>query len=330
LIQPLTLTFRNKKVFVSLQFNIMKVYTYLLILFLVLLNILSLHSQQIADSLYIPSISSKIYPNQDGTIVYIDEGHNNFHTKEGRYSSFANLLRLDGYQVESYNSTFNEKKLKEVDILVIANALPDSISNPITIPTESAFSKNELSVLKNWVKKGGSLFLIADHMPFAGAAFELAKEFGFEFYDSFVMYSSEEGIIDFEKNKGTLSDNFITKGRSLNENVSQIRSYTGQGFKLPNNAMSILNLDESQTVYLVDTMWVFNDKIDQFPAKNLSQGAVMNIEKGKIAIFGEAAMFTAQLAGSDRTKVGMNTKEAEENHQLLLNIIHWLDDKLEN
>ena len=306
----------------------MKVYNYLQILFLVLLNILSLNAQQIADSLYIPSISSKIYPNQDGTIVYIDEGHNNFHTKEGRYMSFANLLRLDGYQVESFNSTFNEKNLKEVDLLVIANALPDSISSPITTPTESAFSKDEVRVLKNWVNDGGSLFLIADHMPFAGAAFELAKEFGFEFYDSFVMYSSEDGIIDFEKNKGTLSDNFITKGRSLNENVSQIRSYTGQGFKIPNNAISILNLDESQTVYLVDTMWVFNDKIVQFPAKNLSQGSVMNIEKGKIAIFGEAAMFTAQLAGSNRTKVGMNTKEAEENYQLLLNIIHWLDDEL--
>lgn len=306
----------------------MKVYTYLLILFLIPINVFNLNSQQIADSLYIPSISSKQYPNQDGIIVYIDEGHNNFHTKEGRYLSFTNLLRLDGYRVESYNGIFNRGKLKEVDILVIANALPDSIGNPITIPTESAFSKGEVNALKKWVENGGSLFLIADHMPFAGAAFALAKEFGFEFYDSFVMNNFEDGIIDFQKNKGTLSDNMITNGRSLNENVSQIRTYTGQGFKIPNNAMPILKLDESQIVYLVDTMWVFNDKIVQFPAKELSQGSVMNIKKGKIAVFGEAAMFTAQLAGSDRIKVGMNTKEAEENYQLLLNIIHWLDDKL--
>lgn len=41
-------------------------------------------------------------------------------------------------------------------------------------------------------------------------------------------------------------------------------------------------------------------------------------------------MFTAQLAGVDRIRVGMNTKEVEENYQLLLNIVHWLDDKLEN
>jgi hypothetical protein len=39
-------------------------------------------------------------------------------------------------------------------------------------------------------------------------------------------------------------------------------------------------------------------------------------------------MFTAQLAGQKKIKVGMNTKLASENHQLLLNIIHWLDRKI--
>jgi len=290
---------------------------------------MKLFSQQVADTLYNPMISDKMYPNQDGTIIYIDEGHNNFHTKEGRYMSFTNILELDGYQVKSYNKIFNDDNLEELAILVIANALPDSVSSPITIPTEGAFTKDEIRSLKKWVNNGGALFLIADHMPFAGAAAELANEFGYEFYDSFVMYSSEDGIIDFDKKKGSLSDGFITSGRYLQEEVNQIRTFTGQGFNIPANATSILKLDESQSVFLVDTMWVFNDKVKHFPAKNLSQGSVMTFEKGKIAVFGEAAMFTAQLAGSERTKVGMNTIEAKENYQLLLNIVHWLDDKLE-
>jgi len=305
----------------------MKVYTFLLLFFL---SNTTLFSQQVADSLYNPKISDKTYQNQEGTVIYIDEEHNNFHTKDGRFSSFTNILELDGYQVKSYNEIFNHDNLKDISILVIANALPDSMGNPITIPTESAFTKGEIKSLRKWVENGGSLYLIADHMPFAGAAAELANEFGFEFYDSFVMRSTENGIIDFNKKKGTLSDCFITNGRNLNESINQIRTFTGQGFKIPQNAMSILNLDESQSVFLVDTMWVFNDKVERFPAKNLSQGAIMNLEKGKIAVFGEAAMFTAQLAGSERIKVGMNTKEAEENYQLLLNIIHWLDDTLEN
>ena len=40
-------------------------------------------------------------------------------------------------------------------------------------------------------------------------------------------------------------------------------------------------------------------------------------------------MFTAQLAGPDKIKMGMNNEVAPENFKLALNIIHWLDGKLE-
>ena len=39
---------------------------------------------------------------------------------------------------------------------------------------------------------------------------------------------------------------------------------------------------------------------------------------------------SVQLAGPNRIKVGMNSEEAKENHQLLLNTIHWLDGKLDD
>jgi hypothetical protein len=40
---------------------------------------------------------------------------------------------------------------------------------------------------------------------------------------------------------------------------------------------------------------------------------------------GEAAMFSAQLVGTQQFRVGMNSPYAAHNFQLLLNIIHWLD-----
>lgn len=58
-------------------------------------------------------------------------------------------------------------------------------------------------------------------------------------------------------------------------------------------------------------------------------GAYRTYGKGRITIFGEAAMFSTQIAGPEKIKMGMNNKVAPENHQLLLNIIHWLDGKLE-
>jgi hypothetical protein len=43
-----------------------------------------------------------------------------------------------------------------------------------------------------------------------------------------------------------------------------------------------------------------------------------------VAIFGEAAMFSAQLTGPKGKPMGMNAPGAEQNHQLLLNVMHWL------
>jgi hypothetical protein len=49
---------------------------------------------------------------------------------------------------------------------------------------------------------------------------------------------------------------------------------------------------------------------------------------GRVVVFGEAAMFSAQLAGPEKIPMGMNQESATQNPQLLLNIIHWLDGKL--
>jgi len=43
-----------------------------------------------------------------------------------------------------------------------------------------------------------------------------------------------------------------------------------------------------------------------------------------VAVFGEAAMFAAQLTGAKGEPVGMNSLRASYNLQLLLNVLHWL------
>lgn len=300
----------------------MKIY---LLFFISILSINNFFSQQIADTLYNPNIIDKAYPKNSGTSVYIDEGHNNFHTKDGRYLPFSKLLIQDGYQVLGFESEFDKQKLKDVKILVISNALSQNSSAPFVAPTETAFSKNEIKNLEEWVRKGGSLFLIADHMPFAGAAANLAKVFGFEFHDSFVFDEKDRGVFDFSRYNKMLNQNTITNGRNTNEQIDRVRTYTGQAFKIPKKASPILSLKKEYNVYITDTMWVFNDNTPKFSAQNLSQGAALEYGKGRIAVFGEAAMFTAQIAGVDRIKVGMNSDEANENYQLLLNLIHWLD-----
>ena len=53
-------------------------------------------------------------------------------------------------------------------------------------------------------------------------------------------------------------------------------------------------------------------------------GAVMRVEMGRAAFFGDPALFTAQIASPDRRLVGMNARGAEQNFQFVLNVMHWL------
>ena len=289
-----------------------------------------LSAQQVADTSFRPTIDTPEYKEGEGPIVFIDEGHHNFHTKEGRYKAFATLLERDGYQVVPYTGTFNVTNLSKGNILVISNALNEQNVENWFVPTYSAFSDTEIEILKQWVLDGGSLFLIADHMPMGGASKNLAAAFDFEFTDGFAMDTLQSRMPGyFSRTNKNLKENVITNGRNDNERVEKVATFTGQGFKIPTFAKPILVFDERYVNRLPDTAWVFEKSTPVHNLKGWSQGAYANFGKGRIVFFGEAAMFSAQLAGSQRIKAGMNRDDAKENYQLLLNIIHWLDKKFD-
>jgi hypothetical protein len=288
-----------------------------------------LFSQQITDTAYHPAIPKPEYDPGRGPIVFIDEGHHNFHTKEGRYKPFSNLLESDGYVVKEYTGDFGKKELSGGKILVVANALNEKNEADWFLPTPSAFTKAEIVAVKDWVHEGGSLLLIADHMPMAGAAKDLAAEFGFGFTNGFVLDTISGGPAYFSLKEKTLIESIITKGRNPAESVDQIVSFTGQGFNIPADGNPVLLFNKNLVNLQPDTAWVFNKKTPVFNAAGLSQGAYKSYGKGKVAVFGEAAMFTAQLAGPEQWRIGMNSDIAPQNYQLALNVIHWLDGKLE-
>jgi len=290
---------------------------------------IQLLSQQIADTTFNPVILNPEYPKGKGTLVLIDEGHNNFHTADGRYLPFAWLLRADGYVVKGYTGEFKKDQLKNAGILVIANALNKINILSWFLPTPSAFTQEEIETVKDWVKAGGSLFLIADHMPMGGAVTDLAAAFGFKFTNGFAADTSASGPAYFNRRDKTLLSCSITNGRNPAESVNKVVTFTGQAFQTPPNATTILRFDERYLLLESDTAWVFNSRTRYTTISGWSQGAYMKYGMGRLVMFGEAAMFTAQLAGPKKIKVGMNSDYAEENYKLLLNIIHWLDGRME-
>ena len=289
------------------------------LLFLVSFCCAKLFAQQVSDTAFVFPIQHPKYELGKGSLVMIDAAHNNFHTLAGRYAPFGKVLQNDGYRLISRDSRFVETDFQTGRILVISNAL-DSVNTGgrWRLPNPSAFSAAEISAVHDWVKSGGRLLLIADHMPFAGAAQSLAAAFGFELLNCFAMDNRSRSLERFYKGNQTLLENEITQG------LDTVVSFTGSAFRIPKAAKPILNL-KNYTLLLPDVAWQFEENTPSLSGDGFCQGANMNFGKGKIVVMGEAAMFTAQLAGPNRAPTGINHPEARQNGQLLLNIIHWLD-----
>ena len=302
-------------------------------------------AQQEPDLKYKPPLLRPAYESGKGPRLAIDQAHYNFHTAEGRYKPFAELLRRDGYRVAVQKQLLSAESLKGVDVLVISNAVHKSNEERWAPPNPSAFTKDEIAALHSWIEKGGSLLLIADHPPFAGAASELAKAFGVEWSNGHATAGHWKGggTDTFEKGTG-LKESTITRGRADEEKVTKVATYAGSAFKPPKGAIPVMVFgpkSESQERKVGEKGTVETRTV---AIEGWCQGAVMKVGKGRVALFGEAAMFSAQqvmgavwrfdlplgkermfrmvLFGPDR--FGMNAPEAKQNHQLLLNVMHWL------
>src|SRR5688572_3655242 len=152
-----------------------------LIILTICLNVaLQVQAQQIPDSSFHFSPKTPAYKKGTGTIVHVDEAHNNFHTLSTRYYTFGEVLKNDGYQPRGFAKKFTDESLRSCRIMVIANALPDTLA--WVLPTQPAFTDQEASALKRWVQSGGALFLIADHMPCPGAVSPIGKAFGLNLF----------------------------------------------------------------------------------------------------------------------------------------------------
>jgi len=283
--------------------------------------------QQVPDPAFDPPITSREFAEGKGPLVLVDAAHNNFHTADGRYAAFATLLRRDGYVVQKSDRNLSTAVLADAGVLVIANAIADANIEDWSLPTPSAFTPAEVSALSAWVRGGGSLLLIADHMPVAGNTAALAAAFGVRFYNGFALDRTGGGTFVFSRRSRTLKPHPITDGR-YGERVDSVAAFTGQAFRVDPgiDASPLLVLPEEASVVLPADAdnWVYSDTLPSVPGAYLLQGVVVRHGRGRVAVFGEASMFSAQLNGPDRRPMGMNRPEAQQNYLFVLSVMHWL------
>jgi hypothetical protein len=266
--------------------------------------------------------------------VGIDEAHRNFHTRDGRYKPFAALMESDGYVVSSA-PRFDAGSLKGVDILVIANAMGEFLDSTTGAVRKGAmgpaFTPVECDAVRDWVRGGGSLLLIADHVPFGDASAILAQQFDIEMGRGIVMdlkhADGNPTKLVFSVENGLLGEHAILRGRNPAEQVRKVLAFTGQSLTVPASATALMKIsnDATESFDPEDQRKIEAGVPAGTKVEGRAQGIAMPFGKGRVAVFGEAAMFSAQVATIDghSFKAGMNVL-GNDDRQFALNVMHWL------
>jgi len=309
----------------------------------VLAPVLARAQQQIVDPDFQPIVERPAYT-RGGPTVAIDEAHSNFHTAGGQYAPFAALLTKDGYHVIPSTGEFSDATLRGTRVLVVANArnLKALLAGDITKP---AFTEMECDSVRDWVRNGGSLLLIADHAPYGNAAENLAQRFGVTMGKGWAFDRAPTAGITtqlvFSRDNGLLGEHPILKGRNASEAVRIVRSFTGQSLSVPRGASILMKLSSTareaatpNDLDAEDAAMRTSDSKEAFGSRSTSdagraQGIAFAFGQGRVVVLGEAALFSAQLlrvteGGQQRdSKIGMNFPGTDD-RQFALNVMHWL------
>jgi len=311
---------------------------------------------QVEDSTCVPRVATPTYTGRR-PLVMIDEAHRNYFTMGGRYRALAALLASDGARVVPGLQRFSRPLLASCQVLVVADALgARAVNDPKA--GSPAFSGAECDAVRDWVREGGALLLIADHAPFASAMDSLALRFGVDMGKGYALddrrvdpESGNPGCILFAREKDMVADHPITRGRAGAERIERVVTFTGQSLAGPPGSNRFLRLSESSLdlPFTPDARRTNTSKVPAtadlspdllargaVPAFGRAQGLAFTYGKGRVVVMGDGAMFGAQLVlgqqarrmGKDALRIGLNRPDLD-NQQLALNILHWLTGVLD-
>ncbi|MEO5896043.1 MAG: hypothetical protein ABIS06_10105 [Vicinamibacterales bacterium] len=295
---------------------------------------LASRGQRVPDPDFDTKVTRPAYTS-NGPRVLFDEAHHNLHTATGLYKPFADLITSDGYRVTSNTGKFTHASLHGFDILVIANALggPAAFAAGASNPAYSAeaslpaFTEEECDVVRDWVAAGHALLLIVDHAPMGAANERLGRRFDIDMSNGHPRDAvntpkpdNMPGLILYTRERG-LFDHPVTSGRGVEERVATVLTFTGQSLKGPAGSVAFMQLADTAVDHLAPP------QNGQVSASGRAQGIALSFGDGRAVVLAEAGMLSAQLAGPNKARFGMN-RPGTNNRQLAINIMHWLSRKI--
>jgi hypothetical protein len=269
-----------------------------------------------------------------GPLLAIDQSHRN--TQRSDFRGLEDLSRDDGYRVRPITEAFTAASLSGVEVLVISN--PGGWDGP-----SASLTQDEILAALEWVRTGGSLLLVLDHMPGPRNAARLTEALGVRnWHDGYAMVELPDrarvgniifwrpgslpagepvvgptgpgGGTGYQGVDAVLAAHAITDGRGPDERVRRVVTFLGSAFQPPPGAEPILTLPEmAMSLTPQETPGakpVFSGGTPRTQVGGWLQGAVLTIGRGRVALFGETGLFSGGSAADNRLFV--------------LNLLRWL------
>jgi hypothetical protein len=279
------------------------------------------------------------YESGKGPVVAIDEAHKNTHTFTAPpFRGFVEILQLDGYRPRPFAQGIAGPSLNGIDVLVVSG--PGGWDGP-----DAALSAGEVAALLEWVRGGGSLLLILDHMPGPLNGAKLTAALGVDnWHNGYAMVDIPDSLpvgniifwraesfpggeptvaatgpgggTGYQGADAVLAKHPITEGRSPDERVRRVATFVGSAFQPPSGAEGLLILPRRAISLTPKVLGAADVRIgaERTPVGEWLQGAVMKVGRGRVAMFGETGLFSGGPAADNR--------------QFLLNVMHWLSHQL--
>jgi hypothetical protein len=283
-----------------------------------------------------PPIVRPTYESDRGPSIAFDEAHKNTHTIGGQFQAFARLLRRDGYRVRALTDAVSRQALDGIDILVLAQ--PGGWEGP-----DASLTAAEVGALLEWVRAGGSLLLIVDHMPGPAGAQRLATALGVEqWHNGYAGMETPRGPVfnlrftrsgelpeaavvpllgtnvAWQGPGAAVLEHSITSGRDANERVDSVLSFGGSAFQLPVGAVPLLVLPPGAMSFVpVAGTAPTAEGTPRVSVAGWHQAAVLSLGRGRVGLFAELGIFSAQWPVHPA---------ASRNYQLALNVMRWLGE----
>ncbi len=274
----------------------------------------------ISDSGFKPTVKAPTFSNTHPVICF-DQGHQNYKPDDGRYIPVFGLLESDGYKISIIKTSIDSQALQSCEIFYISAVMPNERG-------KSAFNSEEIEIIKNWVRGGGSLLLMTDHPnDFAQAPESLANAFGVhgslqtvEDPVHTIASLQDPTVIVFSKNEMN-KRSAIVNGRDNGEHLQTVVAFTGQSLHGPSDSDNILFLSDKAVQSLPG-----KDQ-PKTSAKGWSMMLAVRFGKGRAIVTGDGTFFSSKIEDKSNEKYGIN-RGGTDNIQLALNTFHWLLKKL--